>query len=140
MHENYTVQGEKFMGIDKRTMNIIHRILYDAVDYHNRNRQDLIDDIVNQGAHRLRCSNPECKEEVEEDWENCAFCSSPIPNQNTPAPPAIQFCSICNNEVEDNWDICPCCEGYLKRPATCCNIPVRPNFAFCPKCKKIFPK
>jgi hypothetical protein len=224
-HENYTVQGEKFMGIDKRTMCILHRILEDAVDYHKRNTQDLKDDIVNQEASRTAGSTPNtqvnrvsqeasrtggstpntqvnrvsgkslpatppqapltkpvqgypkirpfqkgnykspgapatpppasglrcsiCKEEVESDWDNCAYCSSPIPKQKKPIPskntiskPAKKFCpnSSCNNEVEDNWEICPCCEGYLKRPATCCNIPVRPNFAFCPKCKKIFPK
>jgi len=115
-------------------------------------------------AAGLRCSA--CQEEVDSDWENCPYCTAPIPKQNicscgfalqpkfrncpkckkpvtsTSAPPPKKLCpnSSCNSEVEDSWDICPYCEGYLKRPATCCNTPVRPNFAFCPKCRKVFPK
>jgi len=147
MYDNYTTEKDKTLRIDRKTLEILMKVIASCTTYQTYFSDKLIGDLKAKPCHHCGESD------IEADFEVCPSCGASLnslscsscgfdlqpsfkicPKCRTPTKTKLN-CWSCSEEVESDWTECPACQSFLKRPEKCC-VPIKPNFAVCPKCKK----
>jgi len=158
MYDNYTTEDEKTLRIDKKTLDILTKVIESCRIYQRFHSEDILKDYHNQPKVPLSqpASNSPVVSRVQPSPSppvsrvqpslspvSRGQPSRPVINNQAPRCPN----SKCLNEVDPEWDACPFCGVDIPKIVfpqsvssdTCsnpnCRAPMKEMFTFCPKCK-----
>jgi len=138
MIDNYTIEKDKSMRVDKMILEIVVRALQLSQTFQSQYRSKLEKDLdlapppPISNDTMIKC--PSCNEDNYADDDDCTYCSAPLRGG------AVLKCWNCSNDI--SGEKCENCKAWQTLPATCCGRPVTgpKTPLFCGKCKSPFPK
>jgi len=145
MFDNYTKEDEKTLRIDKKTLDILTKVIESCRVYQKFHSQTLLKDLTKEQPRQVSSPNQSRPAPVQSPTK-VQVVSSTGQTRSSPQTVSGPKCpnAACKQEVEPEWVSCPYCETDLSKVISppvssdhchSCNSPMKEAFKFCPKCK-----